>query len=90
MSRLTAEERTELEGLIGAGKRAASVILHARILLKADAATLTREVIAWEQGRNADPRPVNWCFTTTPDARIKLKRLPSSVNSERVKHQARL
>jgi transposase len=35
--RLTGEERTELEGLIGAGKRAASVILHARILLKADA-----------------------------------------------------
>ena len=35
--RLTAEERTELEDLIGAGKRAASVILHARILLKADA-----------------------------------------------------
>ena len=35
--RLTAEERPELEDLIGAGKRAASVILHARILLKADA-----------------------------------------------------
>ena len=35
--RLTAEERTELEELIRTGKRAASVILHARILLKADA-----------------------------------------------------
>ena len=35
--RLTAEERTELDDLIRTGKRAASVILHARILLKADA-----------------------------------------------------
>ena len=35
--RLTVEERTELEELIHTGKRAASVILHARILLKADA-----------------------------------------------------
>lgn len=34
--RLTAEERTELEDLIGTGKRAASVLIHARILLKAD------------------------------------------------------
>ena len=34
--RLTAEERTELEDLIGSGKRAASVLIHARILLKAD------------------------------------------------------
>lgn len=33
---LTAEERTELEDLIRTGKRAASVIIHARILLKAD------------------------------------------------------
>ena len=32
--RLTAEERTELEDLIRTGKRAASAILHARILLK--------------------------------------------------------
>ena len=35
--RLTTAERTELEDLMGTGKRAASVILHARILLKADA-----------------------------------------------------
>jgi len=34
--RLTAEEHTELEDLIGTGKRAASVLIHARILLKAD------------------------------------------------------
>ena len=39
-----------------------------------DTATLTREVAAWQQARNADPRPVNWRFTTA-DARIKLKRL---------------
>jgi len=43
-----------------------------------DAATLTHEVAAWEQARNADPRPVNWRFTT-PDARIKLKRLYPSI-----------
>ena len=43
-----------------------------------DTATLTREVAAWQQARNADPRPVNWRFTT-PDARIKLKRLYPSI-----------
>ncbi|MFZ1643322.1 MAG: transposase [Candidatus Contendobacter sp.] len=43
-----------------------------------DAATLTYEVAAWEHVRNADPRPVNWRFTT-PDARIKLKRLYPSI-----------
>ena len=40
--------------------------------------TLTREVAAWEHAHNADPRPVNWRFTT-PDARIKLKRLYPSI-----------
>jgi transposase len=35
--RLTADERTELDNLIRTEKRAASVISHARILLKADA-----------------------------------------------------
>ena len=43
-----------------------------------DTATLTREVAAWQQARNADPRPVNWRFTT-PDAHIKLKRLYPSI-----------
>lgn len=43
-----------------------------------DLETLTREVAAWEQARNADPRPVNWRFTI-PDARIKLKRLYPSI-----------
>ena len=43
-----------------------------------DLESLTREVAAWEQARNADPRPVNWRFTT-PDARIKLKRLYPSI-----------
>ena len=37
MVRLTAEERAELDDLIRTGKRAASAIIHARILLKADA-----------------------------------------------------
>src|SRR5512143_2675517 len=46
-----------------------------------DAATLTREVAAWEQARNAIIRPVDWRFTTS-DARIQLKRLyPSIQNS---------
>jgi transposase len=35
--RLTADERAELDDLIRTGKRAASVLVHARILLKADA-----------------------------------------------------
>lgn len=35
---LTAEERQELQGLIAAGKAAAKKLMHARILLKADAA----------------------------------------------------
>ncbi|NMQ21510.1 IS630 family transposase, partial [Candidatus Competibacter phosphatis] len=43
-----------------------------------DATTLVREVAAWQQARNADPRPVNWRFTTA-DARIKLKRLYPSI-----------
>jgi hypothetical protein len=43
-----------------------------------DADTLTHAVAAWEQVRNAIPRPVNWRFTT-PDARIKLKRLYPSI-----------
>ena len=34
--RLTAEERDPLEDLIRTGKRAASALIHARILLKAD------------------------------------------------------
>jgi len=34
--RLRAEERAQLEELIRTGKRAASVLTHARILLKAD------------------------------------------------------
>jgi hypothetical protein len=35
-------------------------------------------VAAWEPGRNANPRPVNWRFPTL-DARIKLKRLYPSI-----------
>ncbi len=36
---LTADERAELNDLIRTGTRAASVLIHARILLKADAGT---------------------------------------------------
>ena len=39
-----------------------------------DKPTLAREVGAWERERNAARTKVNWRFTT-PDARIKLKRL---------------
>ena len=49
--RLTVEERTELEDLIQTGKRAASVILHARILLKADAGA---NGPGWDDGRIAE------------------------------------
>ena len=45
-----------------------------------DADTLTHEVAAWEQARNAIACPVDWRFTT-PDARIKLKRLYPSIES---------
>jgi hypothetical protein len=45
-----------------------------------DADTLIREVAAWERTRNAIPRPVNWRFTT-PDARLKLKRLYRSIQN---------
>ncbi|HYQ90496.1 MAG TPA: IS630 family transposase [Candidatus Competibacteraceae bacterium] len=43
-----------------------------------DVDTLTHQVAAWEQARNANARPVNWHFTT-PDARLKLKRLYPSI-----------
>jgi len=36
--------------------------------------TLTRETSAWETNRNQNQKTVDWRFTT-PDARIKLKRL---------------
>ena len=49
--RLTAEERTELEELTRTGKRAASTILHARILLKADAGAAGP---GWDDGRIAE------------------------------------
>lgn len=43
-----------------------------------DATTLSHEVAAWEQTHNAKPKPVNWRFTT-PEARIKLRRLYPSI-----------
>ena len=39
MVRLTADERTQLDDLIRTGTRAASVLIHARILLQADVGT---------------------------------------------------
>jgi len=39
-----------------------------------DMETLQREVAAWQQPRNAMRKDVDWRFTT-PDARIKMKRL---------------
>jgi len=40
----------------------------------ADMATMQVEVAAWERDRNTRTRKIDWQFTT-PDARIKLKRL---------------
>ena len=39
-----------------------------------DIDTLNQELQAWQDGVNADQRPVNWQFTTD-DARIKLRHL---------------
>jgi hypothetical protein len=39
-----------------------------------DMETMQTEVAAWERGRNNSARKIVWQFTT-PDARIKLKRL---------------
>jgi transposase len=49
--RLTANERTDLNDLIRPGKRAASVLLHARILLKADAGV---DGPGWDDGQIAE------------------------------------
>ena len=43
-----------------------------------DADTLIQKIAAWEQARNANAQPVHW-RCTTPDARIKLKRLYPSI-----------
>jgi len=45
-----------------------------------DAATLTREIAAWEQQRTAAPATIDWRFSVT-DARKKLKRLYPSLPS---------
>ncbi len=49
-----------------------------------DIDTLTQEVAAWEQARNASLRPVNGRFTT-PRCPHQAQ-APLSVNSERVMH----
>jgi DDE superfamily endonuclease len=45
-----------------------------------DEATLTREIAAWEQQRNAEQATIDWRFSVT-DARKKLKRLYPSLPS---------
>jgi hypothetical protein len=45
-----------------------------------DADTLNREITVWQQARNTIARPVDWRFTT-PEARIKLKRLYPSIQN---------
>ena len=40
----------------------------------ADITTMEAEVAAWEKDRNNSIKKINWQFTT-PDARIKLRRL---------------
>ena len=49
--RLTAEERAQLDEMIRTGKRAASALLHARILLRAD---VGEEGPSWDDGRIAE------------------------------------
>ena len=44
-----------------------------------DLETVTKEVAAWEQGRNLEHATIDWRFTAA-DARIKLKRLYPVVN----------
>ena len=44
-----------------------------------NAEELTREVAAWEAERNASEVKVNWRFST-PDARIKLRKLYPSLD----------
>lgn len=53
--KLTAEERTQLERLVSTGKRAAATLIHARILLKADAA----DGKGWENERIAEALDIN-------------------------------
>ncbi len=53
---LTGEERNSLQALIAAGKAAAKKLLHARILLKADAAA---GAPAWTDARIADALEVH-------------------------------
>jgi hypothetical protein len=53
-----------------------------------DLPTLTREVATWQRARNTAQVQVNWQFTT-PEARIKLKRLYPKlepVKSMRINH----
>jgi transposase len=47
--RLSATDRDELEGMVGAGRHPARAVMHARVLLKADAGGP-----AWTDGRIAD------------------------------------
>jgi hypothetical protein len=44
-----------------------------------DRATMAREVAAWAAARNAAATAIDWRFTT-PDARIKLKRLYPAID----------
>ena len=46
-----------------------------------DRVTLEQETLAWETARNAAGATVDWQFTT-PDARIKLKRLYPKIESK--------
>ena len=46
-----------------------------------DVETLTSEVAAWEQARNAAPGKVNWQFTAE-DARVKLRRLYPTLQNQ--------
>ena len=66
---------------LGLGEPHAISAAHGQGIEDLMATVLAREVTAWQQARNADPRPVNWHFTTA-DACIKLKRLYPSIQDE--------
>jgi hypothetical protein len=57
-------------------------VLHQQCLDRriSDEATLTREIAAWQQQRNAEQATIDWRFSVT-DARKKLKRLYPSLPS---------
>ena len=77
---LTVEERLELESLIAAGKAAAKRLMHARILLKADAADGGP---AWTDERIAEAVEVNAATVGRVRQRFVLEGLEAALARKR-------